>query len=311
MKKKLFLGPLIITMLLSTSLFAEHECSDGSNCKNSNTPTDMLGRFDKTRDLYLPQFDSKTDVDDIHSIAAVGTMLSDPRFSDVNFHAVAGAYGTQTGEYVPATELFNMSFGDHWSDAHNDYKTALKELTGIVVETLNNGGDIWIAEAGQSDFSADVVRQVKLNSPAIDTRARIHIVQHSDWNEESAAPANLAYVKSNTDYHKIADGNARGNGTPGLKTDSDAEWARPTANVKTGSFWSEARAISNKYNGEDGRYLNEAIKAGGMDFSDTSESCWIFGFHDIFDVSQFFDEFGAIEQPVSYDVIRQNPGRDR
>ncbi|MDX2427507.1 MAG: hypothetical protein QNK22_02350 [Xanthomonadales bacterium] len=291
MKKKLFLGPLIITMLLSTSLFAEHECSDGSNCKNSNTPTDMLGRFDKTRDLYLPQFDSKTDVDDIHSVAGVSTLLSDPRFAKVNFHAVAGAYGAQSGEYVPATDLFDMAFGSRWSDAHKDYETALKAVTEIVIDTLNNEGDVWIAEAGQSDFSADMVRQVKLELPGIDTRTRIHIVQHSDWNEESAAPANLAYVKSNTNYHKIADGNFTGNGTPGLNTDSDTEWTRVTTHTTTGSYWKKARAIANKYNGEDDRYLNDAIKAGGMDFSDTSESCWIFGFQDIYDVSEFFDRF--------------------
>ena len=283
MNKASFLGPIIMAMLLSTSLFAQQESS-------------MLGQFNTGGDLYLAQFDSKTDVDDIHTVAAVGTLLADPRFSGVSFHAVAGAYGIQEGEYVPAPELFDMVFGDHWSDAHNDYKGALKAVTGIVVETLDNGGDIWIAEAGQSDFSADLVRQVKLASPGIDTRTRIHIVQHSDWNEESAAPVNLAYVKKNTAYHKIADGNATGNGTPGFRTDSDTGWTRATANVKTGPFWIEARGIADKYNGEDGRYLNEAIKAGGMDFSDTSETCWIFGFVRIFDVSQFFDEFSTIEQ---------------
>ena len=286
-------------MFLSASLYARQDCGNGQNCPEVNAPPGMLGQFDINGDLYLPQFDSKTDVDDIHSVAAVGTMLSDPRFSEVRFHAVAGAYGMQTGEYVPATELFDMAFGSRWSDAHKDYETALKAVTEIVIETLNNDGDIWIAEAGQSDFSADMVRQVKLKLPGIDTSTRIHIVQHSDWNEESAAPANLAYVKTNTDYHKIADGNATGNGTPGLKTDADAEWARATTNVKTGAFWSIARSIGNQYNGEDGRYLNDAIKAGGMDFSDTSESCWIFGFQDIFDVSQFFDEFGGADQPVS------------
>ena len=116
-----------------------------------------------------------------------------------------------------------MAFGSHWSDAHNDYETALRAVTEIVIDTLNSDGDIWIAEAGQSDFSANMVRQVKLELPGIDTRTRIHIVQHSDWNEESTAPANPAYVKGNTDYHKIADGNATGNGTPGLKTDSETD----------------------------------------------------------------------------------------
>ena len=39
MKKISFLGPLIIAMLLSTSLFAQQECDDGSDCENSKAPT--------------------------------------------------------------------------------------------------------------------------------------------------------------------------------------------------------------------------------------------------------------------------------
>jgi len=299
MKKLFFFSTFVLTLLLFTSLRAHDGCSNGSDCTNSSTSENMIGRFDKSKDLFLPQFDSKTDVDDIHSVAAVGTVLSDPRFSDVDFHAVAGAYGTQPGEYVPATELFNMAFGNKWSDAHNDYDTALETVTNIVVDTLKRGGNIWVAEAGQSDFSADTVRQVNLKLPGINTKKRFHIVQHSDWNEESTTPADLDFVKRNTDYHKVPDGNVTGNGTPGFKTDSDAEWARATAPGKTGSYWLAARSIANKYNGESGRYVNDDIQAGGMDFSDTAETCWIFGFHELFDVSQFFDRFNTpkMEKP--------------
>ena len=299
MKILCFFSVTVLTLLLSASLYAQDECSNGSDCTNYSTPENMIGRFDKSKDLFLPQFDSKTDVDDIHSVAAVGTVLSDPRFSDVDFHAVAGTYGTQSGEYVPATELFNMAFGNKWSDAHRDYNTALETVTNLIVDTLNRGGDIWIAEAGQSDFSADTVRQVNLKLPGIDTKERIHIVQHSDWNEESTTPADLDFVKRKTDYHKIPDGNVTGNGTPGFKTDSNAEWARATATGNTGSYWQTARSIANQYNGESGRYVNDDIKEGGMDFSDTAETCWIFGFQELFDASQFFDRFDTpkMEKP--------------
>lgn len=293
MTTKTFIKPLILSLFLSTSFSTQADCRNGSDCTNSDNPEIMLGWFDKSKDLFLPQFDSKTDVDDVHSIAAVGTVLADPRFADVNFHAVAGAYGIQEGEYVPSNGLFNMVFGDSWSDAHNDYATALKTVTGLAVDTLEKGGDIWIAEAGQSDFSADMVRQVKLKLPGVNTNERINIVQHSEWNQESTNPVDLEYVKKNTRYHKIEDGNATGNGTPGFKTDSDAEWARATADAKTGAYWKKARRIADKYNGEGGRYLNEDIKAGGLDFSDTSETCWIFGFSNLFDASEFFDEFGS------------------
>ena len=251
----------------------------------------MLGHFNADKDLFLAHFDSKTDVDDIHSVAAVATILQDPRFKDVSYHAVAGAYGTQTGEYVPAPGLFNMAFGEQWSDAHNDRDLALKQVTELVLLTLKSDGDIWIAEAGQSDFSAALVRNVKTLLPGIESTKRIHIVQHSTWNQENTTPADLKYVMTNTDYHKIEDGNATGNGTPGFNTDSDVFWSKAVSDPKVGSWWLEARNIGNKYNGAANRYKNESIAAGGIDFSDTAETCWIFGFGDLLETGEFFDEF--------------------
>ena len=69
-------------------------------------------------------------------------------------------------------------------------------VINIVVDTLNRGGDIWIAEAGQSDFSADTLRQVSLKLPNINTKERIHIVQHSDWNEESTNPTGYSDTRT-------------------------------------------------------------------------------------------------------------------
>jgi len=43
-------------------------------------------------------------------------------------------------------------------------------------------------------------------------------------------------------------------------------------------IWNLAISIGNKYNGKDGRYVNEAISAGGLDFSDLAEVCWILGY---------------------------------
>ncbi len=251
----------------------------------------MLGKFSISQDLYLPQFDCKTDVDDVHSVAAVATVLADPRFADVRFHAVAGAYGTQEGLYVPANEVFEAAFGENWSDAHSDYQHALDEVMVLVVSTLENGGSIWIADAGQSDFSADIVRNVKSKLPDINTNERINVVQHSNWNEEVTAPENLAYVKANTDYHKIPDGNAVGNGTPGFKDDIMADWRGAISKPELRKVWEMALAVGNKYNGQEGRYNNTAIANGGLDFSDVSETCWIFGFDHLKDAAAFFQEF--------------------
>lgn len=254
-----------------------------------------LGRFHLDTDLFLAHFDSKTDVDDIHSVAAVATMLADPRFSEVRYHAVAGAYGIQEGLYVPANELFELAFGRNWSDAHNDYEQALSEVTELVSVTLKRGGTVWIADAGQSDFSTDIVKQVVATLPEINPKERIHIVQHSEWNEKVTTPKKLAYVKSNAAYHKIPNGNGVGNGTPGFRTDNPVDWRQYITEPRKIEIWEMAIAIANHYNAKDGRYNNTAIGGGGMDFSDVSETCWIFGFNHLENTESFFEEFGSAQ----------------
>ena len=46
-----------------------------------------------------------------------------------------------------------------------------------------SGGQVWVAEAGQSDFSADWLQRVYALDLPVDVKARVHVVQHSDWNE--------------------------------------------------------------------------------------------------------------------------------
>ena len=252
-----------------------------------------VGQFDVANDLLLAHFDSKTDVDDIHSVAAVSTMLADPRLAGVQYHAVAGAYGTQGGRYIPANELFEAAFGKNWSDAHTNIEQALNEVADIATKTLRQGGDVWIAEAGQSDFSAAVVKVVKVRLPKINSRTRIHIVQHSEWNENNTAPANLAFVKAQTDYNKIPDGNAIGNGTPGLRVNKRENLQQFISSDALLQIWDLAINIANQFNGSEGRYTNVYIKNGGMDFSDTAELCWIFGFEYLSNTREFFEEFSS------------------
>lgn len=250
-----------------------------------------LGKFNLDKDLFLAHFDSKTDVDDIHSIAATATVLADKRFQKVNYYAVAGAYGDQEGLYVPAPKLFELAFGKRWVNAHTHYEEALAVVVSKVAETLQQSGNIWIAEAGQSNFTADVIRAIKQQHPNIDTKTRIAVVQHSQWNEEVTNPEDLSYAKNNSAYHKIPDGNGRNNGTPGFKSEQMPDWRTYIKNPRLVSIWQLALAIANKYNAVEGRYNNTAIAAGGIDFSDVSEMSWIFGFDTLKDDAEFFKEF--------------------
>ena len=277
--------PKFIQLLILLVFF-----TPGSSKESSTT---LIGKFRVDKDLLLAHFDCKTDVDDLLSVAGVATILSNPRFSDVRYHAVAGAYGIQDGLYVPANELFDTAFGDNWSDAHKNFDKALKEETAIVMKTLEKGGNIWIAEAGQSDFTAALIRNIRKTYSLAETIKHIHVVQHSDWNESVTAPDDLNYVKKNSSYNKIPDGNVVGNGSPGLKTDEILNLKKYISDPKVLHIWNMAIEIANRYNGKDNRYKNPAIAKGGLDFSDVAETCWIFGFNNIVDVKQFFKEFSS------------------
>ncbi|MCW5517120.1 hypothetical protein [Muriicola sp. Z0-33] len=244
--------------------------------------------FNVEKDLLLVQYDCKTDVDDLHSVAAFITLMSHPDYAKVSYHAVAGTYGVQEGLYVPPNSLFQMAFGKNWTDAHNKLSAAVKDVKAKVKKTLDNDGNIWIAEAGQSDFTAALIAAVKEDMPDINSPKRFHVVQHSNWNEEVTDQQKLAYVKSNATYHKIPDGNAVGNGTPGFRTPEYSQWKTDISEPALKELWQHAVQIGNKYNGVEGRYNNEAIAAGGLDFSDTSEVCWILGLQDIKDTAEFF-----------------------
>ena len=115
------------------------------------------GDFNIKSDLLLAHYDCKTDVDDLHSVAAFATLIRQPEYKELKYHAVAGAYGIQGGLYVPPNDLMELSFGDNWTDAHLNFENALQDLVEIAKSTISSGGDIWIAEAGQSDFSAALV----------------------------------------------------------------------------------------------------------------------------------------------------------
>ena len=212
-----------------------------------------LGRFNLKHDLLLTHFDSKTDVDDIHSMAATATLLNDPRYAGVDYHAVAGAYGIQEGLYVPADKLFELAFDGRWSDAHTDISNALEEVSRKAEATLGHGGTVWIAEAGQSDFSAALVRKIQGDLPDLNVKERIHVVQHADWNEEVTSSDDLAFLKKTIMYHKIPDGNATGNGTPGFRSDEPVDWKKYVDDAKLIKIWETAIDIANTYNGVDGR----------------------------------------------------------
>ncbi|UBM60206.1 hypothetical protein LAG90_06060 [Marinilongibacter aquaticus] len=247
--------------------------------------------FNSDKDLLLVQLDCKTDIDDIHTAAALYALTQNKAYATLQYKIIAGTYGIQEGLYVPPNTLLNMAFKNEWIDAHADREKALKKTLVLVKKTLKKGGDIWIAEAGQSDFSALLVKSVQQNMPEFNTKERIHIVQHSDWNESVTTKADLAFVQKNTDYRKIPDGNVEGNGSPGFRRAGIRLDNYTYTHPRVKQVWEEALRVANTYNGKEGRYNNEAVAEGGLDFSDFAEVCSILGIEHLTKAEDFFQKF--------------------
>lgn len=260
-------------------------------CGFQNALKAQEDRFNKEKDLLLGHFDCKTDVDDLHTVAAFKSLMLQPDYTSIKYHAVAGTYGEQEGLYVPPNSLFKMAFGNNWTDAHKDFEKAVAKVNKLVKKTLDNGGRVWIAEAGQSDFSAALMKAVAKEDPRLSLKDHFHIVQHSDWNEKVTNPQALEYVQNKATYHKIPDGNAVGNDTPGFRSETFTDWDHHINNPDLLKLWEHAIELGLQYNGVEGRYNNEAVAKGGVDFSDLSEVCWLLGIENIKDANEFFNLF--------------------
>lgn len=273
---KAWLALILLSFLSATNLYT------------TQASTDAPKRFNPATDLFIAQFDIKTDVDDLHSVAALATMLQNPILKDVRFLIVAGTYGQQSGDFISAPLLFDKAFGPFWLDAHMNYDNSLKSVVDAVAKTLTLDGDIWVMEAGQSDFTHDWLSHIQKQHPKKSLKT-IHIVQHSDWNEQMTSPEALMATKSVADYIRIPDGNKTGNGSPGFQTENNELWSVLLNKSSNGSLWQDARTVANNFNGQG--YDNPAIRKGGMDFSDVAEAAYIFGYDHLITVEDFIQTF--------------------
>jgi hypothetical protein len=230
----------------------------------SSRPADSPGKeFDPATDLLSLHYDHAPDRDDGHSAAADRTIL-ESEFGVEWLHrhvvAVSGAYGRNAGQFVDASDaVMDAAWNDAggWLDGHEDPPGTRSALATTWQRTLTAGGDVWVKEGGQSDITADVVRRVSDALPDVDTRMRIHVVQHSDWNENQSSPDALAFVRDHTDYIRISDANAFLNAEGG-----DNEFV--TAAVQNERFGAVWRAAFD--------YYDPSIR---LDFSDTGELMYI------------------------------------
>lgn len=254
--------------------------------------------FDRSRDLLLIQYDGRPDADDVHAQAAAGSLLNHKEFAGIKTYAVHNAWGKQKSKDVwNSVALMTLAFGsenDDWTNAYtldkedradtsSNWYQSVQRIADRVQPILESGGKVWVAEAGQSDITKDWVLELFERGGSADAvKNGVVIVQHSKWNEDQTSSGVLHYLKTNTTYVRIDDGNEGHNGTPNYHTDKDAASIAAHSEIRkkavspdnpveaTRAMWREADAIIG-----DWKKGYSRIDEGGFDFSDTVEVWWI------------------------------------
>ncbi len=229
------------------------------------TQTPTSSRMNLSTDLLAAHFDHGPDPDDGHAAAAayvIGQELG------IRLSVVGGTTGVYSASrYLPESErLMRRIWGQNWLDAHNSRSASAEQAARSWVSTMAAGGDVWVAEGGPSDFTAAVVRIIRNQYPEFNTRNRVHVIQHSQWNEDHALREDLNYVRANTDYRRIQDGNDP-NATADLRQDGNS--------APTRSFVQAARA--SRYQGVWNHAFDYLDPNEKLDFSDTVEVLYILG----------------------------------
>ncbi len=225
--------------------------------------------FDPDKDLLSLHYDHAPDKDDGQSAAADRTLLQfyfGVEWISRHVIPVSGTYGENAETFNPASDsvmdaAWNNCGG--WLAAHTARKEVLTELTGRWTQTLAAGGDIWVKEGGQSDLTAEVIKRIHSNSPKYNLQKRVHLVQHSDWNEDKTTDSALTYVKKNAHYIRIKDANAYLNRKGGDERFEKAALQHPLYGV----IWKSAFD-----------YYDPKER---LDFSDTGELMYILGLGEI------------------------------
>lgn len=169
--------------------------------------------FNPAVDLLALHYDHAPDRDDGQSAVADRVILESEFGADwmaAHVPAVSGAYGENAAQFNPASDsVMDAVFADvgGWLAAHPDPTETLDAMADGWAATLEAGNEIWVKEGGQSDLTAEVVRRLQAALPDVDTRQHVHVVQHSDWNEDMTTDADLHYTKEHTDYIRIDDAN--------------------------------------------------------------------------------------------------------
>jgi hypothetical protein len=225
--------------------------------------------FDANTDLISLHYDHAPDRDDAHSAAADRTILESmysPEWVRAHVLAVSGAYGRNARSFREASDaVMDAVWTDRggWLPGHSRRKETVAAMVEAWSKILSAGGDVWVKEGGQSDLTAEVVGILRKRAPHLDTTRRIHVVQHSGWNEGQTTPSALAFVREHTHYIRIRDANRFLNVRGGNRDFESAARGHPV--------FAEAWKAAFKY-------YRPSVR---LDFSDTGELMRILGLGEV------------------------------
>lgn len=167
--------------------------------------------FNPSKDHIALHYDMSYDPDDYLSAVADRTIIETlygTKFLLNQSNRVIGTCGSPCSGYnKPADKLMDYTYGDvgGWKNSLTDSKNALKYELDFYKDTINRGGRVWVKEGGESDFTMKVVQELEKVKKGLGKC--VYIIQHSSTNEKNNGKGVLSYVKTNTMYTKISDGN--------------------------------------------------------------------------------------------------------
>lgn len=237
-----------------------------TSSENPSSPPPAQNPIAPTRisssDLLALHYDNCPDKDDGHAIVTGKAVVDAVGLS--NIIVVNGTCGDSIRNlYQPSSvEVLQAVWGDNWLDGFNEQEISVSIAAERWASTLANGDEVWVAEGGPSDFTADVLRRIGELYPSVN-RKNVKVVQHSSgggFNERYTTVAGMNIVKQTAEYITVPDGNNTNNGSADL-------------NQKSSSFVEIARQSRYAIEWEVAfDYLNPVSK---LDFSDTVELLYI------------------------------------
>jgi len=104
-------------------------------------------------DLISLHYDHAPDRDDGHAAVAAYMVANSIGFEP---YVVSGAYGQKNKSRYqpPAEEVMQVTWKNNWVNAHSNWDSAVDTTANRWLQTINSGGDIYVAEGGQSDFTS-------------------------------------------------------------------------------------------------------------------------------------------------------------